>query len=346
MIAVTRTTERNDWIDLLRALSALAVALFHLNVVPLNLPIGTVAGAWHAFWQHGHLGVAIFFVLGGYCLVPGWSRSAGVRDFLFRRFRRILPPYWCSLLLVAGLAVVLKLVTGVNDVAALPHTPGAILATLTLMTSPVTEVVPINWVYWTLSCMLAFYLLMGLILAFPARHRVSLLVGLHTFVCVMDVLIQPPLAGSLFFIRHWPVFGLGLAVALWPVQRRGAQVMLVLSVLHVAGLLARATDGAAYLAVGLLSCVLLTVTRFHPLPGVFRPFLPVGRISYSLYLVHVPVGIYILLRFMPENPGHAAAFIAAQLAWLAGTVAVAALFFAACERPFLPPPGLAAPTPA
>jgi peptidoglycan/LPS O-acetylase OafA/YrhL len=59
--------------------------------------------------------------------------------------------------------------------------------------------------------------------------------------------------------------------------------------------------------------------------------------SYSLYLVHVPIGIYVLLRFMPVNPDDAAVFVGGQLVWLTGTVGAAAMFFIAGERPFLPP---------
>ncbi|HEY0863712.1 MAG TPA: acyltransferase [Lacunisphaera sp.] len=329
---------RNGWIDTLRAASALAVALFHLNVVPLSVPPGPLAGAWHGLWQHGHLGVAVFFALGGYCLVPGWSRASGPREFLLRRFRRILPPYWCSLLLVVALAVIMKLATGVNDVAALPHTPAALLATLTIMTSPVTGIAAINWVYWTLSCMLAFYLLTGLSLVADHRHRANLIAGLHAALCLVDVLLHPPASGALFFVRHWPVFGLGFAVALWSLNRPVAQLMLTTSVLHGIGLVVRSADDAVYLAVGALSAGLLILTDSRRLPGMLQVLRPVGRIAYSLYLVHVPVGIYVLLRFLPAGFDHAATFIGAQLLWLAGVVVAAALFYFACERPFSPPP--------
>jgi peptidoglycan/LPS O-acetylase OafA/YrhL len=138
---------RNGWIDLLRALGALGVVLFHLNALPTGRPAGTVSAAWHWFWGYGHLGVGVFFFLSGYCLVPGWNRSAGLRDFLRRRLGRIMPPYWCSLLLVVALAAAFKLAAGVNDVALLPHTARAILATVLLGTTPVTDIPTMNWVY-------------------------------------------------------------------------------------------------------------------------------------------------------------------------------------------------------
>jgi len=142
---------RNGWIDVLRALSALAVGLFHFNTVPSTLPPGTIAQGWRNLWSHGHWGIGVFFALSGYCLFPGWSRAVGGLDFLRRRARRIFPPYWSSLLLIALLALGVKLVTGVNDVAKLPSNAGAVAATVLLMTDPVTAIPTINWVYWTLS---------------------------------------------------------------------------------------------------------------------------------------------------------------------------------------------------
>ena len=81
---------RDNWIDVLRALSALAVVLFHFNSVPAAVPSDWLARTWHTVWIHGHWGVGVFFALSGYCLVPGWSRSPGLRDFLRRRVVRIL----------------------------------------------------------------------------------------------------------------------------------------------------------------------------------------------------------------------------------------------------------------
>lgn len=326
---------RNGWIDVLRALGAMAVALFHLNVIQQPVPTGALAHRWHVLWQHGHLGVAVFFALSGYCLMPGWCRSPGWPDFLQRRIGRILPPYWCSLLLVAGLAGALKAVTGTNDIAGLPRTPGAILATLCLLTDPVTAVPRSNWVYWTLSCMLAFYLLTGLTLL-AGRRRVAWLAGLHAGLCAVDVIFHPAPAGGLFFIRHWPVFAVGAALGLWPAHRRAAQAMLAVSILHASWTIGTGADETHYVLVGGLTAVALVLTHRRPLPRLLEPLAPLGRISYSLYLVHIPVGIYLLARFLPGEYSHAATFIGWQLLWLAGTLAAAAGFYLLGERPFLP----------
>ncbi len=333
------TATRNGWIDVLRALSAMAVVLFHFNAVPLQ-PAGPAAAAWHGLWQYGHLGVGVFFALSGYCLIPGWQRSAGCLDFMRRRVWRILPPYWASLLLIAVLALGFKLTTGVNDIATLPRDPVSLAATLLLFTQPVTGVPTMNWVYWTLSDMLAFYALMTLPLLAPRPARVFILLGLHTLLCTADLAFRPVPAGIFFFIRHWPVFGVGAALGVWSIHRSAAAAMLVASFLHAVVTIGRGYDHTHYLLTGWLTVAAVTVTLAANLPAALRPLARLGTISYSLYLIHVPVGILALSRLFPQSMDPGWEFIGRQLVLLTVCLAAAGLFYFAGERPFLNPPRL------
>ena len=329
-------TARNGWIDVLRALSALAVVLFHLNRIPVMIPPDSLSRWWHAIWSHGHWGVGVFFALSGYCLFPGWSRATGALDFIFRRGRRIFPPYWCSLLLIAGLILCVKLVTGVNDVAKLPASAHAVAATLLLLSAPVTATPTINWVYWTLSYVVAFYLLAGLVLFWPRATRIQALAGLHGLLCAVDFVFHPAPVGPLFFIKHWPVFGLGLALAVFAQHRRTGRVMLLTSLLHAIWLVSTGADDTHYLAVGVVAAVFLALSQPWSFPSWLRPLAWIGEISYSLYLVHVPIGIYGLMRFFPGKFTMPFTYVGAQLLLLGGIVAFACLFHLVGERPFLP----------
>jgi peptidoglycan/LPS O-acetylase OafA/YrhL len=329
---------RDGWIDCLRALSALAVVFYHFNVLPIQFPAEPSAIAWHQLCTYGYLGVSVFFVLSGYCLAPGWARSTHFGEFMTRRTWRILPPYWCSLLLVVALAVAFKLVTGVNDIAALPRTPVEIASTILLLTNPLSSIPTVNWVYWSLTFLLVAYLLLGMTLLAPRSVRVHTLAGLHVLLCVVDVIFHPAPVGPLFFIRYWPVFGMGLALALIPQNKGIGAIMAAVSVLHALWTFANWPNEIPFLAMSVWTVAFLAITRNRPFPNWLQPLARVSKISYSLYLIHVPVAINTLLRLFPTEFASTLPFVATQFALLSLTLLAAWLFYLACERPFLPRP--------
>lgn len=108
--AETAPRLRLHYLDGLRGLVAIAVVLSHAR-----LQSGYQDGA--TVWEHiqfalvqmisnGRASVAIFIVLSGYCLMLPVARSSdktirgGTLDFLKRRAKRILPPYYAALALI------------------------------------------------------------------------------------------------------------------------------------------------------------------------------------------------------------------------------------------------------
>jgi peptidoglycan/LPS O-acetylase OafA/YrhL len=306
--------------------------LFHFNRIPHEGEPGVFTSAWRVFWDYGHLGVPAFFVISGYCIFQTWFRSGGWRDFVWRRARRILPPYYASLLVVVAMVAGFKLARGVNDVTALPSTPKAVLATLTLATQPVTTVPTINWVYWSLSYEVAFYLLMAGLLFLPPGRRSAGLVILHAVACGLSAAQYP----VFFFTDLWPLFGAGAALALWPQEKRLAALMFACNALHA---VARAAAGQAaeveYMITGGIVTGLLALSMRAPFPRWLEGLRRVGSFSYSLYLVHIPLGAYGLMRLLPPGFPSDAAYLLQQMAIFAGTLGLAYAFYYVCERPFI-----------
>jgi peptidoglycan/LPS O-acetylase OafA/YrhL len=340
LAAVSRApsaADRNGWIDCLRAVAALVVALFHLNLLVAAPAESAVAGAWRDAFHFGYLGVPVFFVISGYCIGATWLRCAGPADFAWRRGRRILPAYWASLALVAALALGFKLARGVNDVATLPSTPAAILATLALCTDPATSVKNMNWVNWSLVAEAAFYLVCGLLLLAPrlGPSRAWRLAGVHTLLCACALWPALPKTGPIFFVHLWPMFGLGAVLPVWRVAPAAGVTMATISALAlVAELVARGPGNGSLLAAAITTVVLAAILP-RPMPTWLRPLAWFGGLSYSLYLVHVPLGLYGFLRFLPTAPVSVPVYFGVQLLWSL-LVGVAAWFFWRCfERPFL-----------
>ena len=325
--------QRDVLIDLMRGISAMAVALFHFNEVPTSTNPSDVVIYWRAIWKFGHLGVPVFFVLSGYCIGQAWLKSSGARPFMRRRLLRIVPAYWASLVIMLAVVGGTWVVTGVNDVVPLPRGITAIIATMTLTTDPVTGVKAINWVYWSLSYEIAFYAIMTLALIPNASNRIRALVTTHLVLCTLSAAIVLVTPSPWFFIRLWPLFGLGLGVRLAKDYRIASSVVL-------AGCVA-ATLGSSFRheLIQYFSVAWLAAGLIWKAPSVSghlaRAIAWVGKSSYSLFLIHVPIGVFLLMRLIAMPADQPVLYFLGQLTVLIGCLLVARVSFGMFEQPFL-----------
>ena len=97
---------RLAFLDGLRGLAALYVLLYHLYDAHGQPALLSHGMSWLRF---GHYAVAVFIVLSGYSLMLPVARAAdgrlqgGLLDYVKRRARRILPPYYAALALSLAL---------------------------------------------------------------------------------------------------------------------------------------------------------------------------------------------------------------------------------------------------
>ncbi len=276
---------RQPWIDVARGGAASAVALFHINEIrPRDGSIYSQLNQW------GWLGVPVFFVFSGYCVFLASYKEPSVKNYLIRRLARIYPAYFASLAFIVGLCAIRKLATGVNDYTPVPQTVPGWLATLSITTQPVSHVPTMNWAYWTLSYEVAFYLVLAAAILLPAA-RWWWLAGLTLLATNQD------LAQRIFFLSHWGEFALGIAIAWWHLggKREGGLLALFAVVAICRQVLGPAENSIALLTgAGLLALVRLQFWLGQPWSWLSRA----GEASYSLYLLHVPLGCWVVCRLL------------------------------------------------
>ena len=289
---------RNIWLDTLRGFSAIWVVLYHLNG-----RIPEQDNLYYYFVRLGYIGVPIFFIISGYCIQLAAKRSNSMIDFCWRRFCRIYPPYLASIFVVLLSIILLKLLMGSNDAVQWPKNIQEWFATLTITTSPATSVKTVNWVYWSLTYEIFFYLVLGFTLIYkPLNIPIIYIVTGLSFI---PALYQIP---GLFFLDRWCLFllGIGLYELL---QGKSLQGKIILALSGV-GILVhtfypnlpdKIYANPSYLSIQIASIItVLTIIfsfKYQSLLNVNNPLCHVGEVSYSLYLLHVPIGCYLLIRY-------------------------------------------------
>ena len=325
------------FVDALRGVAALWVVLFHTFAGSHMSHLEPRLPTWMAQLIHvGYLGVSVFFVLSGFVIAHSIGRhrvtASYFRWFVLRRSVRLDLPYW----------VAIAVTIWVGAQSSTP-TPAGVLAHMFYL-QDLLRYKPLSLVYWTLSLEFQLYLIFALLLGLAQRFRSSdtdrrSLFIIFTAVALVATLWpaalvpqEAPLPG--LFLRLWYAFLLG-AFAWWAVDRTIGRSAFYL---YAGGLLAGAvnihnTDAMVSIAI---AAVLLEVGRAGKLRDWlnWRPLQFLGRISYSLYLLHGPISVvtlgYTLYRLTPRTA-------AWELFWLVGLLAAncsgAWLFWRVVEKP-------------
>lgn len=345
--------ERRFELDSLRGLAALSVLFYHsfalnseqltaaiqLRPVEGTLPQLLAYTPLHLIWLGGE-SVWLFFVLSGFVL----TRSTTSRSFSWESY---YPSRIVRLYLPVAAAIVLAwmsyryphiLTSDMDQLLPTNYPPGLVLQDFFLVGGTSTSL----GVLWSLQWEVIFSLALPLYLLVGRRWpTISLVSGLA--LCVLGWKFNVAAASYL------PMFLVGVVIATyWEgivrhlAPLRGRRV--VWNIVGAFVLVIGCTGMLAYYIVGshlgewgrvvtvpltLAAIALLVVLAqtWSPLTGVLSlgPLRYLGRVSYSLYLVHMPLVVLFLFVFKP-GPVSAATAIVVSLA-------TAVVFFYVVERP-------------
>ncbi len=349
LAAATPWPARYDMLDGWRGLAALAVV------------------CCHAFgWEFGAKGVMLFFVISGYCVTAAGEaarrKSLGFRGFMWRRVKRIYPPYLLAVLFFLATRFV-KARQGGDDQFHHPWPQWIQNFTLTQWFAMVGHPVahpydnPVNFVaaFWSLQYEEQFYLILAIMLPLTLVMRSRMIILLMLVSLVWKFFFPQAYFG--FFIELWFHFGIGSVVYYRLCVLKSARwrlgVDLVMTAMTITGCifwaLTAGTSSAYALVIEDLAIVCLFATllvAIRPLDPIaksplLRPIMGLGTISYSLYLVHqfnLRSAKIVADRLMPHfSAGNA-------LVQMAVFLGIATVFWFFCERPFLNKPLVVAST--
>ena len=274
-----KTSGRLETLDCLRGLAAFAVVWFHLtNGNSEFLPEGALKSSGTFGW----LGVEVFFVISGFVL-PYALKRAGYQPadyfrFVWKRILRLDPPYLVCIAVVIVLNFASTLAPGFHG-PPFHFDLNQVLLHLGYLNAFFNHDW-LNVVFWTLAIEFQFYLLVALIFPLISHPSLAVRAGTGGLLAVAAFLLP---AGSLVF-HYLFLFLLGM----WAFQiKAGLQTGIGLQAIGWA-LLA----GGAWFTLGTPSCIAGTVTGLLIVHARLntRPLLFLGQISYSLYLLHGPLG--------------------------------------------------------
>ncbi len=363
----SRPAARLDYVDGLRGLAILIVFLYHSWQYS-----GNPSAHWWNPLRSGFIGVNLFLVISGFCLYWPMVKSGGapreptLRQFAWRRARRILPPYWTAL----AAFTVLWLVTprfGIS-VSAYDLSPRELLRSAGWHALMVHNLRPdhiwlIDSSLWSLPLEVNLYLAMPILVIFARRfgifravvlastitvaYRLGIYIYLHGKLGTSGLDYESGFALFYFFLGRWMEFALGMWCAVLTSQhshRRSPQVLVALSALFIVGGIAL-TDFQSFFSpfndicfgIGFFFLLLSAADARGPVSRFLRwkPLVLLGTISYSLYLLHDP--LLALLTTLIQNHVHRHVFIFAICVsvFFPAILGLTTLFYLLAERPFI-----------
>lgn len=269
-------------LDSLRAIAAMSVCIFHFVVGPIDF---VKDEAVLDFFGYGKYGVQLFFVISGF-IIP-WSLSFKKYEiksffkFLIKRLVRLEPPYLFSIFLVLFLYFLRYYL--LNDVDSRSFSVEQVMLHIGYLIPFFENYHWINEVYWTLAIEFQFYIFIGF--AYFAISSTNLILRLLIFA----VLLLLHFVGSDQFLLYWlPVFLLGNILFLIKkgiIEQKEFYVLSIACLVFIAMFM-----GIPVFVSSLIPVVMIMYfQKFDSIVGAW-----LGKISYSIYLVHTIVGSAII----------------------------------------------------
>ncbi len=327
-------------LDILRGVASLLVVAFHYvhfyhtdQFQPdlyVDVPFFDLL---RPIYSHGQWFVELFFTISGYVFFwlyrePIMAGAVSFRTFVIARLARLYPLYIATLILTAGLMIIFHSLYGYDYVYQANTAGNFALSALMIQQWWPGAVQSFNGPVWSISVEMGLYGLFFLFCTLKLGRR-----WLWVIVAVTTPLMW--LWPEIAFFRGLPSFFLGGIAYFVARELSGVGVPIRKGILGVvaAGWIAAYLFGHDGLMNGQVSWVFsreVMVLGLMPLTLVavelwrgaipserLKPFVWLGDISYSTYLIHFPLQLLIMIGLNGLAPATKAAVIASPLFFMA-----------------------------
>lgn len=339
-------------IDCLRAVAALLVIWMHVSDVFATLRPGVRSALEYipSWLDFGRIGVLLFFLISGF-LIPSslrGDRISGAKAFAIRRFFRLYPLYWIS---IPPSVVTMWWLSG-KDVS---------LRDLVLNFTMIQEKlggVSISGLYWTLGVEICFYAICLALFVLKLLDNEKVIVFFAVGAVPVYLLSQVLTGQRVSVFGGWSLdvgfLSFMFIGTLWrrlhdgQIGRLGLYALVGMSawfvVVFPAGALAvYVTKGTLLLdqcrffaAYSLATLAFIAGTVLYRL--TWRPLAWVGKISYSMYLLHPIIfyPIYFHLAYLPADHWLRNQYLGVYIVAIALlTIGISAVTYRLIEQPMI-----------
>ena len=312
--------QRINIVDALRGIASLAVCWFHMTIGHPDDSVVRISG------KYGWLGIEIFFVISGF-IIPFILYRASYRitqnwgAFILKRVVRIEPPYLIAAAMAALISYLSALAPGYKGME--PNFSTAQFLLHPVYLNGIFDYPWLNPAFWTLAIEFQYYLLISLV--FPILVSSNTKIRTLGIICFcLAALID---LSNVFVFKYLCLFAVGIVT--FQYFTRIINIREYALLLTVTSFLLFQSQGGVRTVVAVITALVIAFVRIKKTN--FIAFF--GAISYSLYLVHIPIGGR-TVRLGEMLATTDVEYFLASLFGLLVSICFAYFFFRFIEKPF------------
>ncbi len=309
---------RNPSVDALKAVACLAIVVHHLALYGPMADVIQPHAPQFFRWaiDYGRMSVQVFLVVAGYLALPALAANGAVRftspgALILKRYRRLAPPYLAALLVSVLIAMALRPWFIHDSMPAAPTWSQALAHVLLLQDALGHEALSAG--VWYVAIDLQLFALAALVFSISGR-RAALAATLIALLAAASLFVFNRIAWfdftALYFFGSYALGLAAASVAHAFQQGRAGRAWLLFAAMALLAAAALTFDFRGRIALAAAVAVLLVLLAVRPVGARGQAALRqswlvwLGRISYSVFLVHFQVCLAVnavVSRFWPTD---------------------------------------------